>query len=184
MEEYGQKVFIGAVADKYLGKYGESSALLKDHSWVKDQAKAEKVAAALLDWGRDSNATVFTHWFQPLGANGVRHGQTGQVHNYMFTFGSDGKPAFKFKAAELLRGETDGSSYPNGGLRGTPLSILVVVHAHDVLAATHTAGAYTVLDPTSPIFILDDTIYAPTYIELVLSLSKTYIRCRIFISYH
>jgi glutamine synthetase len=63
-------------------------------------------------------ATNFTHVFQPLGSVGVRHGLTGQVHNQLFTFDqSTGKPDYKFKAAELLRGETDGSSYPNGGLR-------------------------------------------------------------------
>ena len=75
------------------------------------------VAAALLDWGMAEGATNFSHVFQPLGAIGVRHGCTGQLHNQLFTFGSDGKPEYKFKANELLRGETDGSSYPNGGLR-------------------------------------------------------------------
>ena len=75
------------------------------------------VAAAILDWGMAEGATNFSHVFQPLGAIGVRHGCTGQLHNQLFTFGSDGKPEYKFKAGELLRGETDGSSYPNGGLR-------------------------------------------------------------------
>ena len=75
------------------------------------------VASAILDWGMSEGATNFSHVFQPLGAIGVRHGCTGQLHNQLFTFGSDGKPEYKFKAGELLRGETDGSSYPNGGLR-------------------------------------------------------------------
>ncbi|KAJ1488401.1 glutamine synthetase III, partial [Baffinella frigidus] len=140
---YGTKRFIGAVADKYLAKYGESSKIFEDASWTK--TKADVVAKALLDWGRDTGARVFTHWFQPLGANGVRHGGTGQVHNHMFTFGKDGKPKWEFSGGELLKGETDGSSYPNGGLR-----------------ATHTAGAYTALDPTSAIFMMDDTIFIPT----------------------
>ena len=51
---------------------------------------------------------------------------TGQVHNYFFTFGKDGKPNYKFDGETMIKGETDGSSYPNGGLR-----------------ATHTAGGYT-----------------------------------------
>ncbi|KAJ1488399.1 glutamine synthetase III [Baffinella frigidus] len=140
---YGTKRFTGAVADKYLAKYGESSKIFEDASWTK--TKADVVAKALLDWGRCNGATVFTHWFQPLGANGVRHGQTGQVHNHMFTFGKDGKPKWEFSGGELLKGETDGSSYPNGGLR-----------------ATHTAGAYTALDPNSAIFMMDDTIFIPT----------------------
>ncbi|KAJ1474650.1 glutamine synthetase III [Baffinella frigidus] len=62
----------------------------------------------------------------------------------MFTFGKDGKPKWEFSGAELLKGETDGSSYPNGGLR-----------------ASHTAGGYTVLDPNSAIFMMDDTIFIP-----------------------
>merc|ERR1719453_1283108 len=70
---------------------------------------------------------------------------TGQVHNAFFSFGDDGKPKFEFKGKELLKGETDGSSYANGGLR-----------------ATHTAGGYTVLDPTSPVFLRGDTVYIPT----------------------
>jgi len=64
-----------------------------------------------------SGATNFSHVFQPLGTVGVRHGLTGQLHNQLFTFGPDGQPEYKFKSGELLRGETDGSSYPNGGLR-------------------------------------------------------------------
>jgi len=86
-----------------------------------------------------------THWFQPLGSTGMRLGQTGQVHNAMFNFDSDGKAKFVFDGGDLLKGETDGSSYMNGGMR-----------------ATHTAGGYTALDPTSPIFIRGDTVYIPT----------------------
>ena len=149
---------------QYLSKYGLSGDVLKDPSWTKDAAKADKskrislvptifhdarmlhvmpcmerhakqnssmlraltaahfrcfraVAAAILDWGIAEGATNFSHVFQPLGSVGVRHGVTGQLHNQLFTFGSDGKPEYKFKGGELLRGETDGSSYPNGGLR-------------------------------------------------------------------
>lgn len=49
----------------------------------------------------------------------MRHGLTGQVQNTFFDFGPDGKPRFEFKGKALLRGETDGSSYPNGGMRAT-----------------------------------------------------------------
>ena len=88
---------------------------------------------------------MVTHWFQPLGSAGVRRGQTGQVHNAMFNFGGNNKLDFVFSGSELLKGETDGSSYMNGGLR-----------------ATHTAGGYTALDPSSPMFIRGDTLYIPT----------------------
>ncbi|EKX45875.1 hypothetical protein GUITHDRAFT_71007 [Guillardia theta CCMP2712] len=140
--QFGSKTFTGAVADKYLKKQGESAALLADPKWV--ETKADKVAAAVMEWGRDNEANVYTHWFQPLGANGVRHGMTGQVHNYFFTFGKDGKPNYKFDGETMIKGETDGSSYPNGGLR-----------------ATHTAGGYTIIDPSSPIFIRGDTVHIP-----------------------
>jgi len=141
--EFGSKLFSGNVADKYLKKHGESVELLSTPDWT--TKKADKVAAAILDWGKDNGATVFTHWFQPMGSAGVRPGLTGQVQNYAFTFGKDGKPLWKFGADELLKGESDGSSFPNGGLR-----------------ATHTAGGYTILDPSSPVFIRGDTIHIPT----------------------
>jgi glutamine synthetase len=62
----------------------------------------------------------------------------------MLEFTADGKPAWDFKGKNILKGETDGSSYPNGGLR-----------------ATHRAGAYLTVDPTSPIFLRGDTIFIP-----------------------
>jgi glutamine synthetase len=142
-EDYGSHVFKGAVADAYLAKQGLPAGLLNDPSWT--TTSADKVAAAVMDWAHDKGASVYTHWFQPLGAGGFRHGMTGQVHNCMFTFGADGKPSHSFKGKELLQGETDGSSFPNGGMR-----------------ATHTAGGYTILDPTSPIFLRGDTVYVPT----------------------
>jgi len=142
-EDYGSHVFKGAVADEYLSKQGLPAGLLDDPSWTK--TSADKVAAAVMDWANDKGASVFTHWFQPLGASGVRHGLTGQVHNAMFVFGADGKPEWSLSGKELLKGETDGSSYPSGGMR-----------------ATHTAGGYTILDPTSPIFLRGDTVFIPT----------------------
>jgi glutamine synthetase len=63
----------------------------------------------------------------------------------MAKFNKDGSPAFEFEGKELLNGETDGSSYNNGGLR-----------------ATHTAGGYLSCDPTSPIFLRGDTIFIPS----------------------
>eukprot|EP00667_Euglena_gracilis_P003516 EG_transcript_3524 len=141
---FGQHVFKGAVADKYLKKQGLSASVLDSPSWTSD-GSANKVAAAVLEWARDNNASVCTHWFQPLAAAGVREGQTGQVHNRMFNFGPDGTTIWELEGKTMLKGETDGSSFPNGGLR-----------------ATHTAGGYTVLDPSSPIFLRGDTIYFPS----------------------
>lgn len=98
----------------------------------------------MLDWARDHGASVYCHWFQPLGSSGFRHGQSAQVKNHMIEFTKDGEPVWDFHAKNLLRGETDGSSFLNGGLR-----------------ATHTAAAYLSIDTTSPIFLRGDTIFIP-----------------------
>ena len=100
---------------QYLKKQGESAAILDDPKWP--VTKADKVAAALLEWGKDSNATTITHWFQPLGSTMVRHGLSAQVHNNMFTFDKYGKPIYSYSGSALIRGESDGSSFPSGGRR-------------------------------------------------------------------
>jgi glutamine synthetase len=136
LDDYGSNLFKGKVADTYLAKQGLPAGLMDDPKWTSKPATADKVAAAIMEWAGDRGASVYTHWFQPTGSAGVRLGMTGQVHNTFFAFGADGKPEFEFKGKTLLKGETDGSSFPNGGIR-----------------ATHCAGGYTVLDPTSPIFL-------------------------------
>ena len=71
-----------------FGRAGESADLLKDPSWT--STKADKVAAAVKEWALDRGATVFCHWFQPMGSGGVRHGQAACVQNSMISFGKDG----------------------------------------------------------------------------------------------
>lgn len=93
----------------------------------------------------DHGANVYCHWFQPMGSSGVRHGQSGQVHNMMLKFNKDNEIEKDFKGKTLIKGETDGSSYPNGGLRGT-----------------HEAGGYLAVDTSSPIFLRGDTIFIPS----------------------
>uniref|UniRef100_A0A7S1N4S4 GS catalytic domain-containing protein n=1 Tax=Eutreptiella gymnastica TaxID=73025 RepID=A0A7S1N4S4_9EUGL len=139
---YGKHVFKGVVAEEFLRAQGLTSADLDDPSWTK--TKADQVAAAVLEWGKANGADVFTHWFQPLGGAGLRPGATGQVHNSVYCFNRDGSMGVDFDGKALVKGETDGSSYPNGGLR-----------------ATHTAGGYTIIDPSSPIFIRGDTVHIP-----------------------
>jgi len=117
---------------------------LKDASWT--QNHADVVAAAVLDWAVDNGANTFCHWFQPMASSGVRHGLTGQVQNMMMEFNREtNEVQFDFKGKDLIRGETDGSSYPNGGLRGT-----------------HCAGGYLAVDTSSPIFLRGDTIFVPS----------------------
>jgi len=145
-DHYGKNLFTGSVADAYLKKHGVSSgsALLKDPSWTKTNADA--VANAVLDWAVDSGANTFCHWFQPMASSGVRHGLSGQVQNMMMKFDREtNNVEFDFKGKDLIKGETDGSSYPNGGLRGT-----------------HCAGGYLAIDTSSPIFLRGDTVFVPS----------------------
>jgi len=143
-DDYGKHIFTGKVAESYLQKHGASGDILKDPSWTKNHA--DVVAAAVLDWAVDNGANTFCHWFQPMASSGVRHGQTGQVQNMMMKFDRDtNEVAFDFKGKDLIKGETDGSSYPNGGLRGT-----------------HCAGGYLAIDTSSPIFLRGDTIFVPS----------------------
>lgn len=80
-----------------------------------------------------------------MAGSGVRHGLTGQVQNIMLKFDKDNEIVKDFKGKTLTKGETDGSSYPNGGLRGT-----------------HCAGGYLAVDTSSPIFCRGDTIFIPS----------------------
>mmetsp|Transcript_7259 Transcript_7259/g.26711 ORF Transcript_7259/g.26711 Transcript_7259/m.26711 type:complete len:737 (-) Transcript_7259:1365-3575(-) len=141
-DNYGKHCFRGNVAEKYLSKYGLKASILDTPDWT--SSKADEVAAAVLDWAVDNGAHVFCHWFQPMGSGGVRHGQSGQVHLSMIEFDKAGSPIYNFNGETLLQGETDGSSYPNGGMR-----------------ATHTAGGYLAIDPVSPIFLRGDTVFIP-----------------------
>jgi len=142
-QDFGTNVFTGKVAAEYLTKHGASADALKDASWVKNDADA--VANAVFDWATDRGANVYCHWFQPMASSGVRHGLTGQVQNMMLKFNSDGEVAQDFKGKTLVAGETDGSSFPNGGLRGT-----------------HCAGGYLAVDTSSPILCRGDTIFIPS----------------------
>mmetsp|Transcript_40131 Transcript_40131/g.99328 ORF Transcript_40131/g.99328 Transcript_40131/m.99328 type:complete len:722 (+) Transcript_40131:67-2232(+) len=142
-EGYGESVFKGAVADKYLKEVGLCAKDLDDYTWINDKAKPDQIAKALMAWALDRKATSFCHWFQPM-ASTFRHGDTGQVQLSMVEFNADGTPTFELKGKNILFGETDGSSYPNGGMR-----------------ATHTAAAYLCIDPSSPVFLRGDAIFIP-----------------------
>jgi len=142
--DYGKAVFTGRVADEYLKKHGSSVDILDNPSWTKTHS--DTVAKAVLDWAVDRGANTYCHWFQPMASSGVRHGQTGQVQNMMMKFNrSTNDVEFDFDGKMLIKGETDGSSFPNGGLR-----------------ATHTAGGYLALDTSSPIFLRGDTVFIPS----------------------
>ena len=106
-------------------------------------AVAEAVASAMKQWALDKGATHYTHWFQPL------TGSTAEKHDSFLSIGKNGKVVMDFSGKELLQGEPDASSFPNGGLR-----------------ATFEARGYTAWDTSSPAFIKETegvkTLYIPT----------------------
>ncbi len=103
-----------------------------------DPTVAAVVANAMKDWAISKGATHYTHWFQPL------TGITAEKHDSFLTPVSDGV-IMDFSGKELIKGESDASSFPSGGLR-----------------ATFEARGYTVWDPTSYAFIKDNTLCIPT----------------------
>merc|ERR1719183_1131001 len=109
------------------------------------------IAEAIFTWARARGATDFAHWFFPSrGGSGAVGGALGALKMDTLVdldFGSKlaNKPAFATLPYErLFQGETDGSSFPNGGLR-----------------ATHTAAAFTTWDRTSPCFVMDKVLRIP-----------------------
>ena len=92
---------------------------------------ANVVAKAMKDWAVEKGATHYTHWFQPL--NGV----TAEKHDSFVTLpDADGKMIMEFSGKELIKGESDASSFPSGGIR-----------------STCEARGYTAWDITSPVFL-------------------------------
>mmetsp|Transcript_40929 Transcript_40929/g.96128 ORF Transcript_40929/g.96128 Transcript_40929/m.96128 type:complete len:710 (+) Transcript_40929:62-2191(+) len=110
-----------------------------------------KIADAVFAWGREKGAVSFAHWFFPMrGGGGATGGAVGafKMDTLIDLEWSSPEATKPFKATlpheRLFFGETDGSSFPNGGLR-----------------ATHTAAAFTTWDRSSPIFVLDDVLRIP-----------------------
>ena len=100
---------------------------------------ANVVAHAMKEWAIEKGATHFAHWFQPL------TGITAEKHDSFITPQDDGTVIMTFSGKELVKGEPDASSFPNGGHR-----------------ATFEARGYTVWDPTSYPFIKEHTLCIPT----------------------
>ena len=104
-----------------------------------DRAISEQVASAMKSWAIGKGATHYTHWFQPL------TGSTAEKHDSFFEPGSDGQGLDKFSGEALSQQEPDASSFPNGGIR-----------------STFEARGYTAWDPSSPAFIMGNTLCIPT----------------------
>ena len=78
-----------------------------------DPAIADVVANAMKDWAIEKGATHYTHWFQPL------TGVTAEKHDAFISPIAGDRVVMEFSGKELIKGETDGSSFPSGGLRAT-----------------------------------------------------------------
>ena len=98
---------------------------------------AKTVASVMKEWAIEKGATHFTHWFQPM------TGITAEKHNSFIEPSGDGDVIMKFSESSLVRGESDASSFPSGGLR-----------------ATFEARGYTAWDPTSYAIVKDGTLQA------------------------
>lgn len=141
---FGTYVFNDRVMRERLPK--ETYKILKktiDNGETLDPKIAEIVANAMKDWAIEKGATHYTHWFQPL--NGI----TAEKHESFINPTSDGSVVMEFSGKMLVKGESDASSFPSGGLR-----------------ATFEARGYTSWDCTSPAFLKEDisgvTLCIPT----------------------
>lgn len=108
-----------------------------------DPQIADVVASVMKDWAVEKGATHYTHWFQPM------TGITAEKHDAFLNPAPEGRIILEFSGKELIKGESDASSFPSGGLR-----------------ATFEARGYTAWDCTSPAFVKEDaagvTLCIPT----------------------
>lgn len=139
-EIYGCMVFNDAVMRQRLPRdvYKSLTYTIQTGKTI-DVSIANVVANAMKDWAVEKGATHYTHWFQPLTS------VTAEKHDsFISPIGGD-KVVMDFSGKELIKGESDASSFPSGGLR-----------------ETCNARGYTAWDPSSYAFIKDNTLYIPT----------------------
>ncbi len=130
-EIFGSNVFSVSVMRERLPKkvFSEVMDVMENGGQI-SMATADVVAAAMKDWAVEKGATHYTHWFQPL------TGSTAEKHDSFITYPSEGLTVLRLSGKQLIRGESDASSFPSGGLR-----------------ATSYARGYTAWDITSPVFV-------------------------------
>lgn len=139
-EYYGENVFNRKAMQKYLSK--ETYKALThaiDNGTPIDREIANHVAAGMRMWALEKGVTHYTHWFQPL-TDG-----TAEKHDAFVEHDGNGGMIEEFSGKLLAQQEPDASSFPNGGLRNT-----------------FEARGYSAWDPSSPAFIVDDTLCIPT----------------------
>ncbi len=139
-EYFGEYVFNDTIMRQRLPKdiYHKMKATMEQGTSL-DLSVANVVANAMKDWAIEKQATHYTHWFQPM------TGITAEKHESFICPQDASHVILEFSGKELIKGEPDASSFPNGGLR-----------------ATFEARGYTNWDPTSFAFIKDHTLCIPT----------------------
>lgn len=104
-----------------------------------DRSIADEVAAGMKRWATELGVTHYTHWFQPLTEG------TAEKHDAFVEHDGKGGMMEEFSGKLLVQQEPDASSFPNGGIRNT-----------------FEARGYSAWDPSSPVFVVDDTLCIPT----------------------
>ena len=139
-EIFGSDVFNEATMQQRLSPpiYGAWKQCIQTGSSLSLDV-ANEIAEAMKIWATEKGATHYTHWFQPM------TGITAEKHDSFISPSGDGRVIMEFSGKELVRGESDASSFPSGGLR-----------------ATFEARGYTAWDPTAFAFVKDNSLYIPT----------------------
>ncbi len=137
---YAINVFDRVKMQKYLSKDAFNHVMdASEKGTPIDRKRADSVAAGMKAWATERGATHYTHWFQPL------TGGTAEKHDAFIHPNSYGGVVETFSGEALAQQEPDASSFPSGGIRNT-----------------FEARGYTAWDPTSPAFIIDNTLSIPT----------------------
>ena len=137
---FGSKVFNREKMYKYLPKdVYEKMIDVMDNGARLDRDIADAVAAGMKQWATENGVTHYTHWFQPLTEG------TAEKHDSFIEHDGKGGMVEEFTGKLLVQQEPDASSFPSGGIR-----------------STFEARGYSAWDPTSPVFIIDDTLCIPT----------------------
>ena len=139
-EYFGKYVFNKEKMYRYLPKNVYDKMIdVMDNGASLDRSIADAVAAGMKQWALEMGVTHYTHWFQPLTEG------TAEKHDAFVEHDGKGGMIEKFSGKLLVQQEPDASSFPNGGIRNT-----------------FEARGYSAWDPTSPVFIIDDTLCIPT----------------------
>ena len=137
---YGSHVFDRKKMQEYLPKEAYKAVIdAIEKGTPINREIADLIANGMKSWAKSLNVTHYTHWFQPL-TDG-----TAEKHDGFIEFGEDGGVIERFSGKLLIQQEPDASSFPNGGIRNT-----------------FEARGYSAWDPSSPAFIVDDTLCIPT----------------------